>query len=329
MTAVAPRRYRTRKLLALSRRWRRRLIFLVGGLAVGAAAVLLAISADFAQTVFGQIMAQAPRAALAVTPAGFALVAFLTRRYFPNAQGSGLIIGAVIAAGLTSLAVIGNYTYFGTTGAVLEGAADWMAVPVCGVVGGLLGGLFSRIVIAVARGLPGAVGQWIGRHPVLFAASCGFGVALCGLASGDAIYATGYGHAKALLDGTGDAPWSFGLLKMAATTLSAISGIPGGIFSPSLAPGAGLGANVAALFPGTQAGAVVVLGMAAYFTGVVQALITAFVIVTEMTNNHAMLIPLMSASVIAYATSRLVCPVGIYHAPADTFTDRKPWKSRA
>ena len=45
MTAVAQRAYRTRKLLALSRRWQRRLIFLLGGLAVGAAAVLLAIAA--------------------------------------------------------------------------------------------------------------------------------------------------------------------------------------------------------------------------------------------------------------------------------------------
>jgi len=67
----------------------------------------------------------------------------------------------------------------------------------------------------------------------------------------------------------------------------------------------------------TPAGAEIVLGMVAYFTGVVQAPITAFVIVTEMTNNHAMPVPLMAASVIAYATSRLVCPVGAYQALAE------------
>ena len=58
------------------------------------------------------------------------------------------------------------------------------------------------------------------------------------------------------------------------------------------------------------------LGMVSYFAGVVQAPITAFVIVIEMSDNHAMVVPLMAAALIAYATSRLVCPEGIYHALA-------------
>ena len=105
-------------------------------------------------------------------------------------------------------------------------------------------------------------------------------------------------------------------LKLAATLASSVSGIPGGIFAPSLAVGAGLGADMAALLPGASAQALVVLGMVAYFAGVVQAPITAFVIVTEMTNDHAMVVPLMLASLIGYATSRLVCPEGVYHALA-------------
>ena len=62
---------------------------------------------------------------------------------------------------------------------------------------------------------------------------------------------------------------------MLATILCSVSGIPGGIFSPSLAVGAGFGANVAALLPHAPLGAVVLLGMAGYFAGVVQAPITA------------------------------------------------------
>ena len=65
---------------------------------------------------------------------------------------SSLIIGAVIAAGLTSLALMGNYTYFGTSAMSLRNGIDWLAIPLCGVVGGLAGGLFSRILIAVAQG---------------------------------------------------------------------------------------------------------------------------------------------------------------------------------
>ena len=63
--------------------------------------------------------------------------------------------------------------------------------------------------------------------------------------------------------------------------------------------------------------------MVSYFAGVVQAPITAFVIVTEMTENHNMVLPLMVASLIAYASSRLVCHEGIYHALAKGFLQRE------
>jgi H+/Cl- antiporter ClcA len=59
--------------------------------------------------------------------------------------------------------------------------------------------------------------------------------------------------------------------------------------------------------------------MVSYFAGVVQAPITAFVIVSEMTDNHAMMVPLMVAAVIAHATSQLVCKEGVYHALAKSF----------
>ena len=58
------------------------------------------------------------------------------------------------------------------------------------------------------------------------------------------------------------------------------------------------------------------LGMAGYFAGVVQAPITAFVIVTEMTGDHALVLPVMLTALIGFATSRLVCREGIYHALA-------------
>jgi H+/Cl- antiporter ClcA len=76
---------------------------------------------------------------------------------------------------------------------------------------------------------------------------------------------------------------------------------------------------VAQLFPGAPLGAIILLGMVSYFAGVVQAPITAFVIVSEMTDNHAMMMPLMAAAVIAHATSRLVCRDGVYHALAKNF----------
>jgi H+/Cl- antiporter ClcA len=147
-------------------------------------------------------------------------------------------------------------------------------------------------------------------------------VAICGLISGDTIYGTGYEQVKTALEHDAPLPQDFGILKLLATTFAAISGIPGGIFSPSLAVGAGLGSNIASLFHDAPLGAIMLLGMVSYFAGVVQAPITAFVIVTEMTDNHAMVVPLMAAALIAHATSRLICEEGIYHALAKSFIER-------
>ncbi len=54
--------------------------------------------------------------------------------------------------------------------------------------------------------------------------------------------------------------------------------------------------------------------MAAYLAGVVQAPVTAFIIVTEMSNDHEMLIPLMAAAFLPHRISRLICHEGVYHA---------------
>ena len=235
---------------------------------------------------------------------------------------SSLIIAAVIAAGLTSLALMGYYTYFGTSPVALRNGIDWLAIPVCGVAGGLAGGLFSRILIAMARGFANPVGHAIKRYPLGFAVVCGLAAAVCGIVSGDTIYGTGYSQVKAALESGSQLPASFGILKFLATTLASISGMPGGIFSPSLAVGAGLGSDIAQLFHDAPLPAIMLLGMVSYFAGVVQAPITAFVIVTEMTDNHAMVVPVMTAALIAHASSRLICKEGVYHALAKGFIER-------
>ena len=232
---------------------------------------------------------------------------------------SGLVIGTVVCGGMVSLAWLGDYNYFGMNTIALHGASVWVAVPLCGVVCGLAGGLFSRLVIAASGAWPGWAGRWLKPKSALFAALCGLGVALCGLASHGTIYGTGYVHVLHLLDNVTPPPVLFGALKWLATLLSAISGIPGGIFSPSLAVGAGLGRNLYEIFAAAPLPAMVVLGMVAYFAGVVQAPITAFVIVIEMTNDHALVMPVMLTSLIGHSVSRLVCAEGIYHALAHRY----------
>ncbi len=235
-----------------------------------------------------------------------------------ESRTSFLVLSAVILAGLASLGLVGNYSYFGATSATLGGPMDWLAVIVCGVGGGVAGGIFSRLTFAGTTWLRHWLGTDTRDRALMLSAACGAGVAVLGLVSHGASWGTGYEQARAAVDG-GTMPWGFAGFKFAATLLSTLSGIPGGIFAPSLSVGAGIGDLVAPWFPGAGVGAVVVLGMAGYFAGVVQAPITAFVIITEMTANHTMVIPLMVAAVLGHGVSRLIAPTPLYHGLAEYF----------
>jgi H+/Cl- antiporter ClcA len=235
----------------------------------------------------------------------------LSRSY--QVETSGLVLGCIIAAGITSLALLGDYTYFGSTAAVLPLGKSWLIVPLCGLIGGLIGGSFSGLLILFAYGLPGALGRAIKRRPVSFAFVCGAVLSACGYISGNTVFGTGYEQARAILHGDDHLSPLFMMAKFFATVVSSISGIPGGLFAPSLAVGAGLGANLHVFFENVPVGALTLIGMVAYLSGVVQAPITSFVIVSEMTEDHAMIIPLMVAAVIATTTSKFIYPDGIYH----------------
>ncbi|BAI76340.1 chloride channel protein (plasmid) [Azospirillum sp. B510] len=231
---------------------------------------------------------------------------------------SGLVLIAVAAAGLVAVALLGNYAYFGHTAAT-AGWRDWRAVLATGIVGGLAGGGFSSLLLWLSGWIRHGLGGRLARHPVLVALGCGLALAAIGTATGGLTFGTGYEQARALLDGTEALPWYYAPAKLLATVLSGICGIPGGIFSPSLSVGAGIGSVIGGLLPDSSLGAVVLLSMVAYFAGVVQAPLTAVVIVTEMSASSDLLLPLMLSAALATTLSRLVCPRSVYHAMADAF----------
>ena len=234
---------------------------------------------------------------------------------FYEERNHGRTIMAVVIAGVVSFSMLGNYAYFGHASASLRADEAWLPVLVCGALGGLLGGGFSRVLLAADR-FARRPRSLIRRHPVAFAATCGFGLSLLGLASHETVLGTGYPEARMLLEQSDELSPSFGLFKQAATLLSYVSGIPGGLFSPSLAVGAGLGDNVAAFLPGVPAAAVVMLGMVGYFTGVVQVPLTASVIVMEMTSDPSLTLPLLVTAFLAHAVSQRVCPRPLYRTLA-------------
>jgi H+/Cl- antiporter ClcA len=417
---------RTRAALISPIVWRRRAVFLLGAIAVGAAAVGFAKAADWAQALFREMAGAWPFAPLLVTPIGFALLSWLTKTWFDGAQGSGipqaiaarrskdeahrgvlmgarvtigklaftilgllvgastgregptvqvgaaimfaigrfagigrqpglilagaaagvagafntplagivfaieemaksfdrrmnvLVIASVVIAGLTSLALIGDYSYFGQVSTRLASLGDWTAVVLCGVLCGGFGGLFSRGVLHVATSRAGWT-EVLRRHRTLFAAGCGLIVAALGLLTDGFATGTAYAQTRNVLETGVLQPLWYAPAKLVSTLLSSVSGVPGGLFSPSLSVGAAFGSLIHEIAPAIDIQAISLLSMVAYFAGVVQSPLTAFVIVLEMTNDKAMAMPLMATALLAAGASRLICPEPLYHALSYTY----------
>ncbi len=234
-----------------------------------------------------------------------------------QSRTNGVVLSAVIIAGLASLAVVGNYTYFGVSDAAAHGPLDWILVVTCGVIGGACGALFSLASIRITRRLRRARVENPTRRAIGIAAVAGLIVAVTGIATSGDTFGTGYEQARSAIEGETLSPFFF-VGKFIASLASSLAGIPGGLFAPSLSVGAGLGSTIGSVI-GADPSLAAILGMVGYFAGVVQAPMTAFVIILEMTGNHGNLIPLMTASMLGYGVSRLIAPEPLYHAMSRLF----------
>jgi len=116
-------------------------------------------------------------------------------------------------------------------------------------------------------------------------------------------------------------PWVLSFLffsKLLATCLTLGSGGTGGVFLPSLVLGAVFGAAYGqffnALFPNVaiDASLFAVAGMAGMVGGTTGAVITAIVIVMEMTHDFYHILPTMLTVAIAYSVRAAVCQESIY-----------------
>jgi len=262
------------------------------------------------------------------TPLGGILFAIEELSGRPERRSNGLLMAAIVLSGLMAVSILGNATYFGiihVNGLSLDLLAPALAVAVGS---GVLGGLFSRLLVV---SLAGTSPDWFSRmrrqHPLRFAFGCGLAVALIGLVSGGATFGSGYGHTRAMLEGTDHESMVYVLLKFAATWITTWSGVPGGIFAPSLAIGAALGNDIAQFAPPDQAATLIALGMAGFLAAATQAPLTAFIIVMEMVDGHALVLTLMAAALVASAISRLIS-TSLYAALAALQLQRLPAEER-
>ena len=191
----------------------------------------------------------------------------------------------------------------------LSGDAQLGWVALLGVVGGGVGIGFMRLRFIVLDVLTRA---WQ-RLGVPIWARPGIG----GLAVGTVLLVLPemYGESSAALNRALAGRYTLTLLlmlcaaKMLATSMTLGMGFVGGVFAPSLFIGGTLGAAFGTLVAPSYApaaGVFGVIGMGAVFAGAARAPMTAVLLIIEMTGQHALLLPLMLATVLATFASRFL-----------------------
>jgi len=264
-------------------------------------------------------------------------------------ENMGTLVRTVLVACITCMFFLGDYFFYGRIDYGRQNPFDgfmtpgpWAAVIIIGVVGGLLGGLFSSCLLWLMPKVSAVIRK---RFWVI---ALVFGLASAGLAilSDGQTLGSGYKQAQAMvLIGSEDYLSSlpaeeraeiertreelspmYAVYRAGASMMALLTGIPGGLFDPSFSVGAGLAKVTYPLFTWTGAPiqAIVLLFIVSYFSGVVQSPMTSFIILVEMTGAVAFTLPLGLAAIIAYEASRRVCPVALYEALAQNFLDK--WK---
>jgi CIC family chloride channel protein len=115
--------------------------------------------------------------------------------------------------------------------------------------------------------------------------------------------------------------WLFPLvfLKIGLTCLTLAGGGSGGIFAPSLFVGATLGGSFGLFlnvyFPGISmpSGVYAVVGMGAVVAGTTHGMLSAIIVVYEMTGDYRIMLPIMFAAGISSVISRFIDRESIYH----------------
>jgi CIC family chloride channel protein len=227
-----------------------------------------------------------------------------------------VVVSSVVAA-MVSRSVFGDHPAFPIPmeyGYTL-GREVMLLYPLLGVLGGLVAVLYIRTyfgvpVLAARLRIPRAAQPWIGGALV--------GV-LVWLSGGVLV---GYGHLSLQPQLFGRLAWTtlalLALGKILATAVTLGMGGSGGVFTPSLYIGAVMGGAfgvlVAQILPGwgIHPEAYAVVGMGVVVAVATAAPITGILIVFEMTNDYAIMLPLMMATVIGTIVGRKLEPDDLY-----------------
>src|ERR1700678_2450706 len=233
------------------------------------------------------------------------------------------VMGAVVLASATAWMVLrvslGNHPLFKVPQYQLVHPAEFAVYAVLGVAGGLISAVFAKLLLGIRERF-----LRFPRHTVWFQPLAG------GLLVGvmgwfvPQVLGVGYGFVGEALNGNMAFKMMLLLvvLKLFAVTVSYASGNAGGIFGPALFIGAMLGGSVGTVahyfFPHYTAtpGAYALVGMGAVFAGVVRAPMTSVLMIFEMTQDYAVIVPLMIANLVSLFIAARLQHEPIYEALA-------------
>lgn len=229
-----------------------------------------------------------------------------------TAETFGYVVVACVSSTVVSHHLLGTSLSLSLPYLNLKGDLQLGWVVVLGLLGGIVGTLFSRATVVLREAVRRL---WSGPRWALPAAgSLPLAVLLLALPEM-------YGESSGTLDRALDARYSAAFLlllvaaKVLATSLTLAVGFQGGVFAPSLFIGGVLGAWLGTLVSDQDPTTIAVfgvLGMGAVFTGAARAPITGVALVVEMTHQYDLLLPLMLAIALATATSRFLTRTTIY-----------------
>ncbi len=216
------------------------------------------------------------------------------------------VIGAVVLASATAWMVLrvslGNHPLFKVPQYQLVHPAEFAVYAVLGVAGGVVSVAFTKLLLSMRARFLRFPQKTVWFQPV----AGGLLVGLMGWFVPQ-VLGVGYGYVGDALNGNMAFKMMMLLvvMKLLAVTTSYASGNAGGIFGPALFIGAMLGGVVGTLahrlLPAytATAGAYALVGMGAVFAGIVRAPMTSVLMIFEMTQDYAVIVPLMIANLVS------------------------------
>ncbi len=231
------------------------------------------------------------------------------------AESFGAVVLASVTASVVGRAAFGNTPFLELPPFTLRSPVEYLLFIALGVVVGACGVLFTRVLYLIEDVCDRL---WRGAEWLRPAAG---GVLLGGLLLAlPQMYGVGYPVLQNAVEGKYVIGFLLVLLvgKIVATSLTIGIGGSGGVFAPSLFIGAmggtAFGILVHAWLPDLTAspGVYGLIGMGAAFAGAARAPITAVIVLFELTGQYTIILPMLTAIVIATATSRALSRDTIY-----------------